>query len=278
MTPRLHAELQRLYLPDGAPADAPEAPPDAWVDAQGRVRALVLAVAVEAGWLPLAAVWQGVQDEFGLPAPAIAVDGRAGLQLWFSLARPVPRARGRALLQALRRHYLDALPAHRVAQWPAATDAPDDAAGIDHLPPRPTGGERWSAFVSPDLAPVFADTPWLDIPPADDAQAGLLGRLQPMAAAAWATACARLGVGAEAEGPSATGDGQDSRHAPGTGPEPDQGPGEATATGAVAAGPTVDDDALAARRFLRTVMADESAPWSARIEAAKALLSAAAPR
>ena len=41
MTPRLHAELQRLYLPDGAPADAPEAPPDAWVDAQGRVRQTV---------------------------------------------------------------------------------------------------------------------------------------------------------------------------------------------------------------------------------------------
>ena len=100
MTPRLLAELQRLFLPHEPPArpQAEDARADtratvtddataAWADGAGRVRVLALALASETGWAPLAALWQGVQAELDLPAPAIAVDGRGALQLWFSEVR-----------------------------------------------------------------------------------------------------------------------------------------------------------------------------------------------
>ena len=82
MSPRLAREFQRLYGPADAPAAA----------AGNAVRALVLDVARPADWRPLAAVWQGVQADLGLPAPAIVANGSDGLQLWFSLAQPVPAA------------------------------------------------------------------------------------------------------------------------------------------------------------------------------------------
>lgn len=265
MTPRLLAELRRLFLPDtGAWADGPAElpPPAAWADAEARVRALVLAVTAEAGWEPLAAVWQGVQAELGWPAPGIAVDGRHGLQLWFSLAQPVPADAARAVLGALRQRWLAALPAHRTAQWPALPGAAEVAA-IDHLPPRQIGDERWSAFVAPDLAPVFADTPWLEIPPGDDAQASLLARLQSASAGAWDEACARLAPRpAPLVEPVAPAGAQASRTTA----------GDPAATAVRGDADPGDNDRAAARRFLRAVMDDPGAPLAQRIEAARALL------
>ena len=71
---RLQTELERLYL----------AAPASLADAQGRVRALVLEAVLPASWDRLSAVWQGVQAELELPAPAIAVSGTDGVQLWFA--------------------------------------------------------------------------------------------------------------------------------------------------------------------------------------------------
>ena len=69
---RLQAEQQRLYLShDSGP------------------RALMLALAQPGSWAGLAKVWQGVQADLELPAPAIAVSGTDSYQLWFSLAQPV---------------------------------------------------------------------------------------------------------------------------------------------------------------------------------------------
>ncbi|TXT34691.1 MAG: hypothetical protein FD135_5235, partial [Comamonadaceae bacterium] len=46
------------------------------------------------------------------------------------------------------------------------------------VPARQEATGRWSAFVAPGLASMFADEPWLDMPPGLDAQAHLLSSLQ----------------------------------------------------------------------------------------------------
>ena len=74
---RLHTELQRLYLLEDFPADG-IAP--ALIDAQGRVRAIVVELARAVPWERVAAFWHQVQDEWGLPPPALAVSGRDGFQ------------------------------------------------------------------------------------------------------------------------------------------------------------------------------------------------------
>ena len=86
---RLDVELDRLYA---APA--------------GLVRALVLEVLQPTGWDALSEVWQGVQMELELPAPAIAVSGSDGLQLWFSLETALPAAAAHDFLEALRLRFL----------------------------------------------------------------------------------------------------------------------------------------------------------------------------
>jgi hypothetical protein len=98
--------------------------------------------------------------------------------------------------------------------------------------------ENWSAFVARDLAPVFADTPWLDVPPSAEGQADLLAKLQRIKPDALDAAMLRLQpVAAEPAG------------------EP------------VSAAADVDP-----RRFLQRVLNDETVALALRIEAAKALL------
>ena len=97
-SPRLQSERDRLYRAED----------------DGRVRALVLALARPADWAALGRVWQGVQTDLGWPAPGIAVSGTDACQLWFSLAEPVPPAEAHALLEHLRTRYLADIPPHRV--------------------------------------------------------------------------------------------------------------------------------------------------------------------
>ena len=257
---RLQTEIERLYL---------TAPGRSLVDAQGGVRALVLEGVQPAGWRTLAAAWQGVQAELELPAPAIAVSGLDGLQLWFSLAQPVPAARGHAFLAALRARFLAEVPAAGVRLWPDAATPPRHASLVPALQAA-TG--NWSAFVSPDLAAVFSDTPWLDIEPGDEGQAALLRGLRPIEPAAFDAAMARLGA-----------DAPDAPATPSTGvPGPASAPGPAERSGpgtpaAAASGPSSTTPATAPeddpRRFLRRVMNDDAVPLALRIEAAKALLA-----
>jgi hypothetical protein len=100
---RLDTELHRLY-------PAPAAP--------GQVRAMVLELARPASWEALSRVWQGVQAELELPAPAIAVSGVDGYQLWFSLAHAVPAAEAANFLEQLRRRYLADIAPERLALHP----------------------------------------------------------------------------------------------------------------------------------------------------------------
>jgi hypothetical protein len=228
---RLQLELDRLYGLGAGGADAGPAP----------LRVLVLELAMPAGWAELSAVWKGVQSELELPAPAIAVSGVDGLQLWFSLASPIPRGDGLRFLEGLRARYLAQLGAAQVR----LVAAPSPVA-----PPVERSPGCWSAFVSSDLASVFADSPWLDVPPGDEGQAALLRALEPIRSADFESALARL----DAIGRDASVD-----------PATPASPGAAAAHSPAPA----DADPV---RFLTRVMNDEAAPLALRVEAAKALL------
>lgn len=218
---RLQSELHRLYLPQSSAA------------ASG-VRAAVLTLARPADWTAMSALWRGVQADLGLPAPAIAVNGVDGYQLWFSLAEPVLASQALGFIEALRARYLSEIASKRLGL----------TSTVDAMPPQATLTGQWSAFVAADLAPVFADEPWLDIVPSPDGQADVLCRLQPIKSADFQAALERLG--------------------------PMQTP--------VSAGPaslpsTTASEGLDAETFLRQVMNDDSVALGLRIEAATALLS-----
>ncbi len=211
---RLQSEIQRLY---GSPPSNGDSP----------VRALVLELARPADWPRLAQVWQGVQADLGWPAPVIAVNGVDGYQLWFSLAQPLPPAEAQHLLGHLCQRYLPDVAPERLRL----------ISGTPPTIPRQVAADAWSAFVSSDLAAVFADTPWLDLPPGEDAQAELLGRLSSIAA-------------------------QDLRAA--------LQATDATPMVTTAPAPRASDDE--ARQFLLSVMRDPAAELALRVDAAKALL------
>jgi hypothetical protein len=248
---RLQSELRRLYLPHPATepgADADSASPTL-IDAEGRVRAAVLALARPASWELLSRVWRGVQADLELPAPAIAVSGTDGFQLWFSLVEPVPAAQAHAFVALLCARYLGDVAPTRLGLMPSA----DASAHARWVPQEQAQGGNWSAFVAPDLAPVFVETPWLDTPPGSDGQADVLARLGSIKQPVFDAALARLRPSALA----------------------------LTSTG-IAAGlttatqPTASTESLEARRFLLRVMNDDTVALALRIEAAKALLSTAA--
>ncbi len=253
---RWHAEFRRLYLCAEAPSE-PGADTGLF-DARNRVRALVLELGRPADWERLGAVWRGVQAELGLPAPGIAASGTDGLQLWFSLVEPVSLDQAQDFLARLGRRWLADLPTGRVTGWPQAPQAatPDEAPR--HVRPVPALNEatgNWSAFIAPDLAPLFVDTPWLDIPPGDDGQAGVLGALASISPTAWAAALALLRSRTEAPEPAPAA----------------QTPAEHTPGATSLIGTTTHTEP---RAFLLAVMNDGSVPLALRIEAARALLGA----
>ena len=226
----------------------------ALIGASGQVRAMVMELARPAGWEALSKVWHGVQDELELPAPAIAVSGLAGLQLWFSLAEATAVAQAWAFLEALRKRYLADVDASRVRLMPTL-----DACALRQdrhaarVPAQQKDSENWSAFLAPDLVPVFAETPWLDIPPNAEGQATLLRGLAMITPSAFAAACAKLGPTLHAR-TSAVAVGAN-------GDEPMTHHQSKTAY--------ADGDA---RQFLLQVMNDATVDLALRIEAARALL------
>jgi len=250
---RLQSELRRLYLPHSVDPGA-DAEASGLIDPKGRVRAMVLEVARPASWDVLSKVWRGVQADLELPAPAIAVSGTDGLQLWFSLSDPIAIAQARAFLESLRLRFLADVVTKRLRLMPAVdVSAPHQALHARLVPAEQEQTGNWSAFVAPDLAPVFADTPWLDIPPSNDGQADLLSRLESIKPAAFEAALESLR------------------------PAPTQPTGVTRETTSIDADrmpdrPAASVGSLEAKRFLLQVMNDETVALALRIEAAKALL------
>ena len=261
---RLHSEFARLFLPATATAaegSAPSAPtPADLLDAQGYTRALVLELAAPADWARLKAMWQGVQADLGLQAPAIAVSGTDGLQLWFSAPTPVPAADARRWLEALCHRYLPGLPPHRLRLYPRAEPAAAAGGSATHAAPVPAlqaDGATWSAFVAPDLVPLFEETPWLDSEPSEEGQAALLERVRVMKGGWFETGVAGEASQA-AQGPAAGG----------------CAAGNVDAGGGLAEGRGLMSARQEAVAFLQRVLQDEAAPLALRVEAAKALLQA----
>jgi hypothetical protein len=241
---RLQRELRRLYMSQANAGLGLDLDALGLVDAQERVRAMVLELARPADWAALSAVWGGIQADLGLPAPAIAINGSDGYQLWFSLIEPVPAPKAGAFLDALRRHYLGDIAPGRVAMLPAL----DAASATPPLHARPVPALQadsglWSAFVASDLVPMFADEPGLDMPPNPDGQAQLLEPLKSITPAEFELALQRLSSAAV---PAA--------HVQASSP---------AAQVAVSLDP---------KRFLLDVMNNDSLDLVLRIEAAKALL------
>lgn len=246
---RLQSQLHRLYALDET---------GSLIGTDGRVRALVLALGRPADWRALAPVWQGVQIDLQLPAPAIAVSGTDSYQLWFSLAEPVPAAQAQGFLEGLRARYLADIAPRRLGLLPAAD--PAAASGLRHADPVPAAQAQddvWSAFVASDLAPMFADAPWLDLPPNREGQAELLARCASIGPADFRAALQQLQPPAPAAEPAAAA------------PVPVQT--GATRLSIDATRPHTFTDP---RQFLLAVMNDERADLVVRIQAAQALLAA----
>lgn len=248
---RLQSEIRRLYLPHAAAETSADAAK--LFDTHGATRALVLEVTRQAGWEAVIRVWRGVQIDLDLPAPGVAVNGSDGFQLWFSLAAPVGTPDAHAFLEGLRRRFLAEVAAERVRLMPASV-SPGAALHARLVPAEQAQPGQWSAFVAPDLAALFVDTPWLDIAPSIDGQADLLRGLDSIERTAFEAASARLDTSA----PRA--------NSPATGPVSD---GTAS-TDARTTHPTMPADPEA---FLLQVMRDDTVLLALRIEAAKALLA-----
>lgn len=240
---RLQAEWHRLYRPNPISTAAGD-DDTCLITPQGLVRAMVLELGRPAHWATLAALWQGVQLDLALPAPAIAVSGVDGYQLWFSLAEPLPAPQAHDFLDALRARYLPEVAPTRLSLWPDV-----QASQVTKIPGQQVQTEQWAAFLAPDLAPMFAQTPWLDMPPSPEGQAELLSRLHSIQPAELTVALAQL------------------QAAPALPSSASPSVSVSTCGDAHASEPYQDP-----KRFLLRIMNDDTAPLAMRIEAAKALL------
>lgn len=169
----LNAQLTRLYLPQGVSAD-------------GRVRSIAIPfrkVDGEAGrhWENLCALANALQEELGLPAPAVSVASTGGYVLWLSFDTPVELALAREFLALLARAY------------PDLGLSPDAAGAPVALPPHPDPANgKWSAFIHPGMGASFADESGLDMAPPTAGQAAFLEGLQGIGAQQFQDALATL--------------------------------------------------------------------------------------
>ena len=177
---KLTSELMRLYvLPDSPAAQAlgqrsPEEPcdPVGLASGDGLLRAIVLPFRKVAGadgqhWERLCTVANGLQADFGFPAPAVSVASAGGYVLWLSLEAPVPVAEARRFVACL-----DGL-------WPDTLPSADTVGMPVELPPCLNGATgHWAAFIHPGMGASFADESGLDMAPPAAGQVAFLEGLQ----------------------------------------------------------------------------------------------------
>lgn len=249
----LATELARLFAPEPITAQ----PSFALVTEQGLVRAMVLELGRPADWSLMSTVWRGVQTDLELPAPAIAVSGTDSYQLWFSLAVAASAEQAHRFVEALRVRYLPEVKPERIRCWPLPASAGDMPwTHADQVPGMQSDTGNWSAFVTPDLAPVLAEEPWLDMQPTPDAQAQVLSRLRCIPAAVFEAAMDQLQPPAKGDSPQGTLSASAST---------DPALPAATVN-------RIDSSHQEAQRFLLSVMHNATVDMGLRIEAAKALL------
>ncbi|NBW48658.1 MAG: hypothetical protein EBR49_00955 [Betaproteobacteria bacterium] len=247
---RLQQEYSRLFLVEGRDGDC-------LVNELGLVRALVVEVTVPLGWKALSKAWYGVQTDFGLPAPAIAVSGTDAIQLWFSLANDIDSTTAERFFTALKLRHLPGIPPSQLRLFPMrdASSVPREK-HADLVPADRDGTGHWSAFISADLAAIFDVEPWLDMPPNMDQQADILSKLQSIKPDQLSTVLAALDskTEREVEGVAA----------------PSSNLGSSSVGMTCSESPEVVS--LSPQEFLLQVMRNVQLPLQHRIEAAKALL------
>lgn len=235
----LPGELQRLFRV------GPGAESIALRDDAGQVQNMVITIAHLRDWSAVADLLGGLQERLGLPLPAVAVDGKAGFQLWLPLAEPVVPMLAADFLTALRRQFLADIDDGNLALLPLA----DGPGMVRCIPALSAESERWSAFIDPSMGGMFVDEGGLDFEPNPDRQADLLAAIVPIVPADFARALAILRA--------------------------DAAPAPTLAEAAVCC-PGIGGGYTEPRDFLRAVMNEASAPLALRIEAAKALLGGGA--
>ena len=176
---KLFSELQRLYF---YPSGCEENNDSSFVlpAKDGLTRAMLLRFKRSADWPSVAKLYEALQAELDLPAPAVSVSPGDGFQLWLSLAEPEPVARAQVFLAALCERYLGDLERGGVELFPAdhTDNANTSPAAIDLVPTLDAASGRWSAFIDPSMGSVFIDEPGLEMSPNFDRQGQLLGQLQ----------------------------------------------------------------------------------------------------
>lgn len=233
------------------------------VSPAGMVRAMVINFNKATDWEAVASLYQAVQDELDLPAPALSVSGQKGYRLWFSLAEPSAVASARDFLEALRRKYLAELPAARLELHPAT----DRLAVIELAPALHRATGRWSAFIDPSLGSMFVDESGLEMAPNMDRQAAILAGLESINPADFQRASSILETATAADNGVGQLPGEESAKRQG---EAISQPG--LEAGAIRSRLNVGSHYSDPKSFLLAVMNDASADAQSRIDAAKALL------
>lgn len=227
------------------------------VSPDGMTRAMVLGFARATDWEQVARLYQGIQEDFELPAPAVSVSGQAGYQLWLSLAECIPVAEAKLFLDALRRKYLADIPFSKLSFSPDA-DAPSL---VNLVPALHEASGKWSAFIDPSMGAMFVDEPGLSMAPNMDRQADMLAALKSMKAIDFQRALNSLQSEAEANARLPEQSAVESGVFPSA---PDLGRMRSTLN--------VGNNYTDPKTFLLAVMNDPSATAGQRIKAAKALL------
>jgi len=176
---KLISELIRLYLLPDSPAaqalaqrrDGGACAPVDLVSPDGLTRAIALPFRKAAGtdtghWERLCTVANGLQADFGFPAPAVSVASAGGYVLWLSLTAPVSVAEARRFVAGLERTWPDTLPSAGAVGIPV------------ELPPCLNGATgHWAAFIHPGMGASFADETGLDMAPPVAGQVAFLDGL-----------------------------------------------------------------------------------------------------
>lgn len=241
----LHTEFARLYYANPQHARLHDAAHSVLQNVDGQVRCAVLELARPADWSLLAPLWRAAQTDLDLPAPAIAINGADGYQLWFSWQEGVAAAQAHGFVQSLIARYLGDVKASRLRVWPGTGTPSPDAEFPGDIPAMHPRSGQWSAFIAPDLAAVFADEPWLDRNPGLEAQAQLLSRIDSLQPQVFAKAQALLQPAPTAPAPACK---------PAPAPQRADYPSDTPAA------------------FLQAVMQDPCAPLALRVQAATALM------
>lgn len=183
---KLESELQRLYFLPGQVWPNSKSDTDKplinLITATGLVRCLVISVEQGCDWGQLATLYQGIQEDLDLPAPAISISFEDGYQIWFSLAEPVGLQSARDFMAGLCQKYLTETKVTKLKLRPGI----EDKLGFLSLPPaKHAESERWSAFIDPTMGSMFVEETWLEMPPNPNQQASMLSGLKSISAEAF---------------------------------------------------------------------------------------------